>query len=273
MSFQPGINLYSQGFGSSAENIQVPHIERRDPSPTDVNYPVGKKWLNTLSGKEFILYRFEVFLGITQAYWGTGAGGQEGALTSLSDSVGTKTNPDDNGNIQLTGNPDQIIITSDPILNSMEISIVDDLVIQGLSVELDLFVDNLVTCNGLNVNGYSIINGAFILGAQEIVGPATVSLIGEENCLVCSTSGGPLIINMTSGIFKIGSTVYVMDIRGSAATANITLNITSGSDVFVGPGLTPSTTYVIDTNYQSLIMTYQPNFGGAGNRWMIIGAA
>lgn len=46
MSFQPGANLYTQGFGSRPENVEIPHVDTRSPNTRDINYPIGKWWLN-----------------------------------------------------------------------------------------------------------------------------------------------------------------------------------------------------------------------------------
>lgn len=45
MGFQPGANLYTAGFGSRPENVEVPHLDVRAPSTTDNLYPLGKLWL------------------------------------------------------------------------------------------------------------------------------------------------------------------------------------------------------------------------------------
>lgn len=45
MTFQPGANLYTQGFGSRPESVEVPHYDKRAPSSTDVLYPIGKEWI------------------------------------------------------------------------------------------------------------------------------------------------------------------------------------------------------------------------------------
>ena len=83
MTFQPGANLYTAGFGSRPENVEVPHIEKRDPSTSDVNYPIGKRWLNTISEEEFILYSFSASGGVTQANWASPVGptGSPGVAT------------------------------------------------------------------------------------------------------------------------------------------------------------------------------------------------
>lgn len=45
MTFQPGANLYTQGFGSRPEKVEVPHYSNRVPSTQDWNYPIGKEWI------------------------------------------------------------------------------------------------------------------------------------------------------------------------------------------------------------------------------------
>lgn len=45
MAFQPGSVNYTQGFGSRPETIEVPHVDVRAPTSSDVLYPIGKWWL------------------------------------------------------------------------------------------------------------------------------------------------------------------------------------------------------------------------------------
>lgn len=68
MTFQPGAMLYTQGFGSRPENLEVPHIENRIPSSSDIGYPIGKFWLypgNSL----YYLSSISSVGGITSANW------------------------------------------------------------------------------------------------------------------------------------------------------------------------------------------------------------
>ncbi len=55
MTFQPGANLYTQGFGSRPENVEVPHIDVRAPNPTDILYPIGKNWVNQAANNVYEL--------------------------------------------------------------------------------------------------------------------------------------------------------------------------------------------------------------------------
>lgn len=69
MPFQPGANLYTQGFGSRPENVEVPHLDVRAPASTDINYPVGKAWLNTSAGSYYVLVSLTTSAGVISANW------------------------------------------------------------------------------------------------------------------------------------------------------------------------------------------------------------
>jgi len=68
MTFQPGANLYTQGFGSRPENVEVPHYDTRIPTTTDVNFPVGKEWIY-IGNSIWKLLSLSSSQGITTALW------------------------------------------------------------------------------------------------------------------------------------------------------------------------------------------------------------
>jgi hypothetical protein len=68
-SFQPGANLYTAAFGARPENVEVPHIDSRAPASTDVLYPIGKRWINTVSNISYTLTSFSSALGVVSANW------------------------------------------------------------------------------------------------------------------------------------------------------------------------------------------------------------
>jgi hypothetical protein len=69
MTFQPGANLYTQGFGSRPENVEVPHYDVRPPNSTDVNYPLGKRWLDTVGQDIWELVALSSAGGVLSATW------------------------------------------------------------------------------------------------------------------------------------------------------------------------------------------------------------
>lgn len=68
MTFQPGANLYTQGFGSRPENVEVPHLDVRAPTTTDILYPIGKRWIWPGNGS-WELNQISSSAGVTSATW------------------------------------------------------------------------------------------------------------------------------------------------------------------------------------------------------------
>lgn len=100
MSFQPGANVYTQGFGSRPESVEVPHIDVRAPASTDILYPVGKRWLNTVTGYEYVNGYFSVSNGVMSANWTLLGSG--GTFTQFTTSDSNTVTPS-SGNINLFG--------------------------------------------------------------------------------------------------------------------------------------------------------------------------
>lgn len=107
---QPGAMLYTQGFGSRPENLEVPHYEPRAPTTTDTNYPVGKRWIY-INVSEWVLLGLTSFNGITTANWiqvaASGALTLGGPLTVTSGAI-TATN----GNLVLGTAGNKIVIAT-----------------------------------------------------------------------------------------------------------------------------------------------------------------
>src|ERR1700744_5461146 len=98
MTFQPGANLYTQGFGSRPESVEVPHYDVRAPSSSDILYPIGKRWIWPGNGIYELLQLSSVG-GVTSATWvqvANSSGNIESVLgtanqVSVSTSSGTAT--------------------------------------------------------------------------------------------------------------------------------------------------------------------------------------
>lgn len=82
MSFQPGAVLYTQSFGSRPEGVEVPVIQTRAPTTSDINYPVGKRWVDSTNNATYELTSITSFNNAVSASWINLAGGAE-TLTSL----------------------------------------------------------------------------------------------------------------------------------------------------------------------------------------------
>lgn len=98
---QPGAMLYTQGFGSRPENVEVPHVDTRNPTTFDVNYPIGKLWVNKSSNVSFILTSISASQGNLSANWqstvSTGGistiTGDSGSVIQNNSSVNIVTDP------------------------------------------------------------------------------------------------------------------------------------------------------------------------------------
>lgn len=66
---QPGAMVYTQGFGSRAENVEVPVIQKRAPASTDANYPVGKPWVDSANDATYSLTSLSVSGGVKSGNW------------------------------------------------------------------------------------------------------------------------------------------------------------------------------------------------------------
>lgn len=182
--FQPGANLNTVGFGNRPENVEVPHIEARDPSPMDVNYPQGKRWLNTASNEEFILFKFQSVSGVTQAVWSSPVG-STGAVISLSGATGGPVFPDNSGNIALAGTSNQIVTVSNPGSHNVTSSLADPLT-----------VARFVTTGNTSLAGST--NAQVIIG-NTAASPQEVSIEAGSNVRI-KTAGltGQLLVGNAS---------------------------------------------------------------------------
>lgn len=91
MTIQPPGNLYTQGFGSRPENVEVPHVDVRDPSSTDTNYPIGKRWINTIDSTEWSLNGLTSFNGTTTANWQQSSGSGSSGIVTINGNSGSIT--------------------------------------------------------------------------------------------------------------------------------------------------------------------------------------
>ncbi len=69
MTIQSGVMLYTQGQGSSPENVQIPIVMNRAPLPTDKRYPIGKRWIDSTGQLEYCLTSFSYSGNILVPTW------------------------------------------------------------------------------------------------------------------------------------------------------------------------------------------------------------
>ena len=76
MVIQSGSALYGLGTGQGVryQDVEIPVIANRDPAPTDVKYPIGKRWINSLTSGAFELTGQTALGGQVQSVWAETAG-------------------------------------------------------------------------------------------------------------------------------------------------------------------------------------------------------
>lgn len=101
MSFQPGAALYTQGFGTRPENVEVPILTTRAPLTSDIRYPIGKRWLDESGLSEYSLAALNTSAGVTTATWIVLGGGSSDVSTLTGNTGGAV--PPTAGNINIVG--------------------------------------------------------------------------------------------------------------------------------------------------------------------------
>lgn len=62
-------NFNVVAYGSKSENVEIPIVMNRDPLIHDINFPIGKRWINTLQNNVFSLLSFEFHGLLKTANW------------------------------------------------------------------------------------------------------------------------------------------------------------------------------------------------------------
>jgi len=199
MAFQPGANVYTQGFGSRPENAEVAHIDVRAPNSTDILYPISKRWVNTVSGNEYTLMSISTAGGVAAANWGL-LGGTSGALNTLTTQDAAVVTPAA-GNIDIVGvAPISTTGAGDTV--SVNLTGVIDVANGGTGVAT-------LTAHGVLIGeGTSDVvataagtNGQVLLGSTG-ADPAFGTLTTTTG-VAFTTGAGSLAVNVATGGYKI----------------------------------------------------------------------
>lgn len=237
MSFQPGAVVYTQSFGSRPENVEVPHIEGRNPAPTDFNYPVGKKWVNDIANTTFELTSLSSLGGILVANWVAAAGGSSG-ITSV------------------VGTANQVNVST--VAGVATISLSSTLVAPGtvtVAGQTTLGPTDIVGAVNINTSGSADTHIGFGGTGQTIIGNSTGDSIVSGDLLVTGNYSSNGNITLNNGNITLSSAGDKLNIAtgtnasigtSAAMTAGTitiaTTAVTVGSQIFVShntPGGTP----------------------------------
>jgi len=120
---QPNIN-YSQGVGASSTNVFITVLSDRDPSFGDYNYPVTKRWVNVITGNEWILVGFNSFAGTTNPVWRNLSSGNVSNLNNLEGNSGGVVAPTNN-TIQIVGDGTTVNVVGNPSDSTLTVSAIE----------------------------------------------------------------------------------------------------------------------------------------------------
>lgn len=159
MTFQPGANVYTQGFGSRPENVEVPHLDVRAPTTTDVMYPVGKYWVDQVGLNAYVLTGQNSVGGALSSSWNL-LGTNTGALNTLTGGTGGAVSPSA-GNITLAGTTNQITTTG--TTNTITVSVPTTFIAPGSIAS----TSTITAATGLTVTSgnVTLTNGNVVLTA------------------------------------------------------------------------------------------------------------
>lgn len=214
---QPGANLYTQGFGSRPENVEVPHYDVRAPAATDINFPIGKHWIDTVGLAEYVLLAKSAAGGVITASWSPSAGGSA-ELSTLTGDTGTATPVA--GNIKIAGTANQVVTSA-----------------SGSTVTLALtgpYTPATYTAHGvlmgegtssIAASSAGTLGQAFISGGASADGAyGTLGVVGGGTGAVTLTAHGVLIGEGTSAVAALAA----------AATGTLLAGVTGADPAFTG---------------------------------------
>jgi hypothetical protein len=283
---QPGANVYGIGVGSRPENVEVPHLDVRAPTTSDVNWPVGKGWVDTVNNAAYVLTSFTSLNGQVTANWAGTAGGSV-LLNTLSGDSGTAM--PSSGNIKLAG-------TSQQITTAASGSTVTFSVPNTFSFGSNSGVNSgtlLAGSGGLTLtsaNGNNTINaGTGVTAIATDAASSVVSLgtgagfkavtIGSSNTtsslnLNCGTGGCNVGVTANAHATTVGSTTGASATTVQSGTGGTAINSTSTGAVTINSGPSISSAGIYINTVQPLFSVYltgvASNVTGNGTQYTIL---
>jgi hypothetical protein len=296
MTVQPGANLYTQGFGSYPENVEIPVISQSNPSTINVNYPIGKRWINTSTNTEFTLTSVTPVQGILTPTW-TAAANAASVLTSLGSNSGTAFPFD--GVINIIG--DGTTIQTSGILDNITVALVPDIE-TNFSLNTDPGNANSIHLGSSTGTGNFIINAPLTgfnvvtagnpinIGVGATSADISIGHFGVGNSsnltLAAGTGGlyleGNIVVNtlQVAANYTMNGTESGMAVNTTGGPITITFpaappigstlsifdvsgdlatnncHLDGNGHDFVGQGIAPTAVYSMIIAYQYLILIY-----------------
>lgn len=115
-------NLDAFAVGRSNTDVFITFFSDRSPTPSDIQFPIQKRWINTTTGSEWLLQNFVTTSGFLEANWRQINVGASGLVAELTGNTGGPVPPTLLGNINVVGDGTSITVAGNPATNTLTIS-------------------------------------------------------------------------------------------------------------------------------------------------------
>lgn len=223
-------NLYPVANGTASNNVSVPYFAARDPNANDLlDFPVGKRWINTTSNIEWTLKNFTSSAGVVTANWVNLS--IAGDITNLTGDTGSAA--PSGGAIKISGGGTGLVTNA--LGAEVDLNGVLNITHGGTNANAFANTDGVVYYDGTKLNSTTVgtsgqvltSNGPGVAPTYQAVsaGGAVTSLAGDSgtatpNAGVITVSGG------TTGLTTTGSS-HTLSLGGTLGIANGGTNATS----------------------------------------------
>ena len=259
MPDQPGANLYTQGFGSRPENVEVPVYQNRAPTVADVQgeggyFPIGKKWVH-INTAVYELLGFTYSSGVRQANWAASAGAGSGIDT-------INSNAPVSNNYVLAGTANQITVTQ--TTGTSTFSIPSAFVAPGsvtATTTLTATLGNITATNG-NLAAPTAGTGLLFNSTAATGAAASPVVLNARSGQVVFTSvsiaaAADLTLTITNSVITGASTQIIFSMSGATTGSALSVkSVTPGSGTvaFVVTNGTGATTTTADIKITFLVV-------------------
>ena len=233
MSFQPGASLYTQGFGTRPENVEVPTLQPKAPVATDTNWPLGKRWIDTVGLNAYTLVGLSSIGGVLLATWGSGQ--INSILGTVNQIAASTTAGVSTLSIPSTFTAPGSVITTTSLTSNLGNITASNGNFVALTAGTGLIL-NSSTASGTTTATLNGRSGQVTITTPSIAAGATFSFAITNSSVTASTT--QILYSLTGG--TSGSSLSIQSVTNSAGTSIIV--------IMNGTGAT--------TNVSSLVLTF-----------------
>jgi hypothetical protein len=213
----------------------VDQFEPRDPTTSDIQYPIQKKWLNTSTGAFWELQNFMSFNGITTANWVL-IGHHAAVTETLTGNDGIIVPPTGN-NINVLGDVTNILTTGNAATSTITIHLNGNVATSYVE-DVGTAVPSGGILNVLGVNGITTTGSGNTITIEPTSGflfegntvdahtaPGTNPVVPNSSGLIIVT-GGQIAAGSTTNVIETNSlaaNTYTIEVQRSQAVASSTV--------------------------------------------------